>query len=109
MKRLWLILFVFPIFAQETEKEDSTFVLLKSGEIKQIHNSQAYIHFVNPLQMDIEIVDKDSIIYDIYDIDSVQDAKGKIVLGKTAISLLKVTKAILQSLSLVGLIWVIIY
>ena len=75
MKYLWAILFVLPILAQETEKEDSTFVLLKSGEIKQIHNSQAYIHFVNPLQMDIEIVDKDSIMYDIYDIYSVQDAK----------------------------------
>ena len=109
MKYLWAILFVLPILAQETEKEDSTFVLLKSGKIKQIHNSQAYIHFVNPLQMDIEIVDKDSIMYDIYDIDSVQDAKGKIVLGKTAISLLKVTKSILQTLSLVGLIWVIIH
>ena len=48
-------------------------------------------------------------MYDIYDIDSVQDAKGKIVLGKTAISLLKITKSILQTLSLVGLIWVIIY
>ena len=109
MKRLWLILFVIPLFAQETEKEDSTFVLLKSGEIKQIHNSQAYIHFVNPLQMDIEIVDKDRIMYDIYDIHSIQDAKGKIALGKRSISLLKVTKSILQTLSLVGLIWVIIH
>ena len=67
MKRLWFILLV-PLFAQETEKEDSTVVILKSGEIKQVQNSRAYIEFVNPLQMNIEVIDGDSIKYDIYDI-----------------------------------------
>ena len=60
MKRLWLILFVpAVIFCQDTEKEDSTVVVLKSGEIKQVQNSRAYIEFVNPLQMNIEVIDEE--------------------------------------------------
>ena len=82
MKHLWVILFVVPLFAQETEKEDSTFVLLKSGEIKQIQKSHAYIEFINPLNMNFEIIDTDSVKYDIEDIQSIKDSKGKIVMGE---------------------------
>ena len=59
MKRIWFILLLVPLFAQETEKEDSTVVILKSGEIKQVQNSRAYIEFVNPLQMNIEVIDEE--------------------------------------------------
>ena len=108
MKRLWFILLV-PLFAQETEKEDSTVVILKSGEIKQVQNSRAYIEFVNPLQMNIEVIDGDSIKYDIYDIETIKDKTGKPVLSKMAISFLKIVKSTCQALALIGLIWVIIY
>ena len=109
MKRIWFILLLVPLFAQETEKEDSTVVILKSGEIKQVQNSRAYIEFVNPLQMNIEVIDEDSIKYDIYDIESIKDKTGKTVLSKRTISLLKVVKATCEVLALIGLIWVIIY
>jgi len=109
MKRLWVILLIVPLFAQETEKEDSTVVVLKSGEIKQVQKKHAYIHFVNPLQMNIEVIDEDSIKYDIYDIESIKDKTGKTVLSKRTISLLKVVKSTCQFVALIGLIWVIIY
>ena len=109
MKHLLIILLLVPLFAQETEKEDSTFVLLKSGEIKQVQKKHAYIHFVNPLQMNIEVIDEDSIKYDIYDIESIKDKTGKTLLSKRTISLLKVVKATCEVLALIGLIWVIIY
>ena len=57
MKRLLIILFVVPLFTQKTQKEDSKFILLKSGEIKQIYKSHAFIEFVNPLNMLFEIID----------------------------------------------------
>ena len=109
MKRIWFILLLVPLFAQETEKEDSTVVILKSGEIKQVQNSRAYIEFVNPLQMNIEVIDEDSIKYDIYDIESIKDKTGKTVLSKRTISLLKVVKSTCQILVLIGLIWIIVY
>jgi len=109
MKRLWVILFVVPLFAQETEKEDSTFVLLKSGEIKQIQKSHAYIEFGTPLVMNFEITDTDSVKYDIYDIKSIQDSKGKTIMGGKSIFLMKFVKSIFQTLVWVGFIWIIIY
>ena len=109
MKRIWFILLLVPLFAQETEKEDSTVVILKSGEIKQVQNSRAYIEFVNPLQMNIEVIDEDSIKYDIYDIESIKDKTGKTVLSKRTISLLKVVKSTCQILVLIGLIWISVY
>ena len=110
MKCLWLILFLpAVIFCQDTEQEDSTVVVLKSGEIKQVQNSRAYIELVNPLQMNIEVIDEDSIKYDIYDIESIKDKTGKTVLSKSTISLLKVVKSTCQALASIGLIWVIIY
>ena len=110
MKRLWLILFVPAIiFCQDAEKEDSTVVVLKTGEIKEVRDGRAYIHFVNPLKMNIEVIDEDNIKYDIYDIESIKDKTGKTVLSKRTISLLKVVKATCEVLSLIGLIWVIIY
>ena len=109
MKRLWIILFILPLFAQNAEKKDSTVVVLKSGQIKQVQNSRAYIEFVNPLQMNIEIIDEDSVKYDIYDIESIKDKTGKPVLSKMAISFLKIVKSTCQALALIGLIWVIIY
>ena len=109
MKHLWLILLVIPIFAQETEKEDTTYVLLKSGEIKQVQNSHAYIEFVAPLVMNFEITDTDSVKYDIYDIESIQDSKGNTIMGEKTIFLMKFVKSIFQTLVLVGFIWIIIY
>ena len=109
MKRLWLILFVVPLFAQETEKEDSTVVVLKSGEIKQVQTKHAYIHFVNPLQMNIDVIDEDNIKYDIYDIESIKDKTGKTILSKRIVSLLRVVKSSFQCLTWIGLVWVIIY
>ena len=109
MKHLLIILLLVPLFAQDTEKEDSTVVILKSGEIKQVQNSRAYIEFVNPLQMNIEVIDEDSIKYDIYDIESIKDKTGKTVLSKRTISLLKVVKSTCQILVLIGLIWIIVY
>jgi hypothetical protein len=109
MKRLWVILFVVPLFAQETEKEDSTFILLKSGEIKQIQKSHAYIEFGTPLVMKLEITDTDSVKYDIYDIKSIQDSKGKTIMGGKSIFLMKFVQSIFHTLVLVGFIWIIIY
>ena len=110
MKRLWLILFIpAVIFCQDTEKEDSTVVVLKTGEIKEVRDGRAYIHFVNPLKMNIEVIDEDNIKYDIYDIESIKDKTGKTVLSKRTISLLKVVKSTFQFVALIGLIWVIIY
>ena len=109
MKHLLFILLLVPLFAQKTEKEDSTVVILKSGEIKQVQTKHAYIHFVNPLQMNIDVIDEDNIKYDIYDIESIKDKTGKTVLSKRTISLLKVVKSTCQFVALIGLIWVIIY
>ena len=109
MKHLLIILLLVPLFAQDTEKEDSKVVILKSGEIKQVQNSRAYIEFVNPLQMNIEVIDDDSIKYDIYDIESIKDKTGKTVLSKRTISLLRVVKSSFQCLTWIGLVWVIIY
>jgi len=110
MKRLCLILFVPAIIlCQDAEKEDSTVVVLKTGEIKEVQDGRAYIHFVNPLKMNIEVIDEDSIKYDIYDIESIKDKTGKTLLSKRTISLLKVVKATCEVLALIGLIWVIIY
>ena len=109
MKHLLIILLLVPVFAQDTEKEDSTVVILKSGEIKQVQNSRAYIEFVNPLQMNIEVIDEDSIKYDIYDIESIKDKTGKTILSKRIVSLLRVVKFSFQCLTWIGLVWVIIY
>ena len=59
--------------------------------------------------MNIEVIDEDSIKYDIYDIESIKDKTGKTLLSKRTISLLKVVKATCEVLALIGLIWVIIY
>ena len=109
MKHLLIILLLVPLFAQDSEKEDSTVVILKSGEIKQVQNSRAYIEFVNPLQMNIEVIDEDSIKYDIYDIESIKDKTGKTVLSKRTISLLKIVKSTCQILVLIGLVWISVY
>ena len=109
MKRFWLILFVPAIIFCQNKEEDSTVVVLKSGEIKEVQHKHAYIHFVNPLKMNIEVIDEDSIKYDIYDIESIKDKTGKTVLSKRTISLLKVVKSTCQILVLIGLIWIIVY
>ena len=109
MKRLWVILFVVPLFAQETEKEDPTFVLLKSGEIKQVQKSHAYIEFVNPLNINFEIIDTDSVKYDIEDIQSIKDSKGKIAMRGKTIFLMRFIKSTCQILVLIGLVWISIY
>jgi len=44
-------------FSQKTEKEDSTFVLLESGEVKQVQNTHASIEFVTPLVMHARLLD----------------------------------------------------
>ena len=109
MNRLWVILIVVPLFAQETEKENSTFVILKSGEIKQVQKSHAYIEFVNPLNMNFEIIDTHIVKYDIEDIQSIKDIKGKIVIGGKTIFLLRFIESTFESLVLIGLVLVIVY
>ena len=104
-----LLLFIGLAYSQETEKKDSKFALLKSGEIKQIQKSHAYIEFGTPLVMNFEITDTDSVKYDIYDIKSIQDSKGKTMMGGKSIFLMKFVKSIFQTLVLVGFIWIIIY
>ena len=104
-----LLLFIGLAYSQETEKKDSKFALLKSGEIKQIQKSHAYIEFGTPLVMKLEITDTDSVKYDIYDIKSIQDSKGKTIMGGKSIFLMKFVKSIFQTLVWVGFIWIIIY
>ena len=104
-----VILFIGLVYSQETEKEESKFVLLKSGETKQVQKSHAYIEFVTPLVMNFEITDTDSVKYDIYDIKSIQDSKGKTIMGGKSIFLMKFVQSIFHTLVLVGFIWIIIY
>ena len=105
---LSLLLLIGLAYSQENEKKDSTFVLLKSGELKQVQNTHASIEFVTPLVMKFEITDTDSMKYDIYDIESIQDSKGKTVIGGQTIFLMKFVKSIFQTLVLVGFFWIII-
>ena len=44
-----LLLFIGLVHSQETEKNDSTFALLKSGEIKQVQKTSVDIEFGEPL------------------------------------------------------------
>ena len=97
------------VYSQETEKEESKFVLLKSGETKQVQKSHAYIEFGTPLIMNFKITGTDSVKYDIYDIKSIQDSKGKTIMGRKSIFLMKFVKSIFQTLVWVGFIWIIIY
>ena len=83
---LSLLLFIGLVYSQESEKKDSTFALLKSGEIKQIQKTSAHIEFGTPLVMKLEITDTDSVKYD-YDIKSIQDSKGKTIMGGNQYSL----------------------
>ena len=54
MKRLWLILFVVPLFAQETEKEDSTYIIEVShdlkqwGELGEVQGTGSSVKFTDP-------------------------------------------------------------
>ena len=106
---LSLLLFIGLAYSQETEKKDSKFALLKSGEIKQVQKSHAYIEFGTPLVMKLGITDTDSVKYDIYDIKSIQDSKGKTIMGGKSIFLMKFVQSIFHTLVLVGFIWIIIY
>ena len=82
-----VILFIGLTYSQETEKKDSKFALLKSGEIKQVQKTSAHITFGTPLVMKLGITDTDSVKYDIYDIKSIQDSKGKTIMGGNQYSL----------------------
>ena len=107
-KYLLIVLLVGVAYSQGKENKDSTFVILKSGELKQVQNTHASIQFVTPLVMKFEITDTDSMKYDIYDIESIQDSKGKTVIGGKTIFILKFVKSIFQTLVLVGFYWIII-
>ena len=104
-----LLLFIGLAYSQETEKKDSKFALLKSGEIKQVQKTYAYIEFGTPLVMNFEITDTDSVKYDIYDIKSIHDSKRKTIMGEKSIFLMKFVQSIFHTLVLVGFIWIIIY
>jgi len=106
---LSLILLIWLVYPQETEKKDSTFALLKSGEIRQAQKTSAHIEFGNPLVMKLEITDTDSMKYDIYDIKSIQDSRGRTIIGGKSIFLMKFVQSIFHTLVLVGFIWIIIY
>ena len=95
-------------FSQVAEEKDSTFVLLKTGELKQIYNKQIYVEFVAPLIMNFEITDTDSVKYNIYEIESIQNNKGITIIGEETIFFFKFAKSIFQMLVLFGLTWVII-
>ena len=99
-----LLLFIGLAYSQETEKKDSTFASLKSGEIKQVQKTSIYFEFGTPLVMKLGITDTDSVKYDIYDIKSIQDSKGKTIMGGKSIFLMKFVKSIFQILVLVGII-----
>ena len=59
--------------------------------------------------MNFKITDTDSVKYDIYDIKSIQDSKGKIIMGGNSIFLMKFVQSIFHTFVLVGFIWIIIY
>ena len=59
--------------------------------------------------MKLGITDTDIVKYDIYDIKSIQDSKGKTIMGGKSIFLMKFVQSIFHTLVLVGFIWIIIY
>ena len=78
-----LLLFVSLAFSQEPEKNDSTFIILKSGEIKHVNHLFANFATNPPLEFKIEFFDSDSTVYDISEIRRVENSEGKIVMRKT--------------------------
>ena len=59
--------------------------------------------------MNFEIIDTDSVKYDIEDIQSIKDSKGKIVMRGKTIFLMRFIISTCQILVLIGLVWISIY
>ena len=108
MKRLWVILFVVPLFAQETEKEDSTFIVLKSGDSVKVKEIAADIGIQPPIEFNLRFFGFDTTKYDISDVRSVYNTEGKIILSKNIISIMKFIRWSCQTLISVCLIYYII-
>ena len=100
-----LLLFVSLAFSQEPEKNDSTFIILKSGEIKHVNHLFANFATNPPLEFKIEFFDRDSTVYDISEIKRVE---GEIVMSENTISILWFFRTILQTLISVSFLYFLI-
>ena len=100
-----LLLFVSLAFSQEPEKNDSTFIILKSGEIKHVNHLFANFATNPPLEFKIEFFDSDSTVYDISEIRRVE---GEIVMSENTISILWFFRTIVQTLISVSFLYFLI-
>ena len=100
-----LLLFIGLAFSQEPEKNDSTFIILKSGEIKHVNRLFANFATNPPLEFKIEFFDSDSTVYDISEIRRVE---GEIVMSENIISILWFFRTIVQTLISVSFLYFLI-
>ena len=100
-----LLLFVSLAFSQEPANNDSTFIILKSGEIKHVNGLSANFGANPPLKFKIEFFDSDSTVYDISEIKRVE---GEIVMSENTISILWFFRTILQTLISVSFLYFLI-
>ena len=112
MKRfIYISLLLCIIFGQSVEiekKKDSTFIFLKSGDSIRVNKFDASFKIQPMIEFDLKFSDFDSVKYDISEINKVADSKGKIILSKNIISIMKFIRWSCQTLISVCLIYYII-
>ena len=93
---------------ENNEKQDSTFIILKSGDSIRVNKFDAGFTIQPMIEFDLKFSDFDSAKYDISEINKVADSKGKIILSKNIISIMKFIRWSCQTLISVCLIYYII-
>ena len=103
-----MLLFIGSIFSQETEKKDTTFIVLKSGDSVKVKKIAADIGIQPPIEFNLRFFGFDTTKYDISDVRSVYNTEGKIILSKNIISIMKFIRWSCRTLISVCLIYYII-
>ena len=99
---------VFGQLVEIEEKKDSTFIFLKSGDSIRVNKFDASFKIQPMIEFDLKFSDFDSAKYDISEINKVADSKGKIILSKNIISIMKFIRWSCQTIISVCLIYYII-
>ena len=80
-----LMSFIFSQSEENNEKQDSTFIILKSGDSIRVKKFDAGFTVQPMIKFDLEFSDYDSTRYDISSVNKVVDSRGNTSIGQNSL------------------------
>ena len=80
-----LMSFIFSQSEENNEKQDSTFIILKSGDSIRVKKFDAGFTVQPMIKFDLEFSDYDSTRYDISSVNKVVDSRGNTSIGRNSL------------------------